>query len=152
MSSISRNEVPLPVPYLENEAEIGRCLEFVFELFAIVDIYIVKLDETHQVTRCLWGKKNIIPSAQPRYFPSVFLLLLSLDSLSLKRYQLKMFAVDNFPPLLKILTVTEAYVNTTLGSMLPGYIESRHVFVGVVLMSNMMSVCVCVGLARATLS
>lgn len=43
--------------HLQNETEICWGLVFVFELFAIVHIYIVELDETHQVTRCLWKKR-----------------------------------------------------------------------------------------------
>lgn len=64
---------------LQNETEICWGLVFVFELFAIVHIYIVELDETHQVTRCLalpFG--YIINSRGPQQEEALFPRLLAI--------------------------------------------------------------------------
>lgn len=36
--------------YLQNKTEVSRRLVFVLKVFAVVDVYIVKLEEAHKVT------------------------------------------------------------------------------------------------------
>lgn len=73
-------------PYLQHKAEVSWSFVFALKVFAVVDVYVVELDEADEVTGRLKGNKRRL-FGLGFFFFAIYLFLCQLNSISTLQMQ-----------------------------------------------------------------